>query len=77
MSHPFLLFPSFKHEHRHRVCGMNGKPCVARKELAERGIRAEVLRDDGPETAAQLPLPARHDRNIDSPSRPPQLERKS
>lgn len=47
------------------------------KLLAERGIRAEVLREDGPGTAAQLPLPARHDRNIDAPSRPTQLERKS
>lgn len=47
------------------------------KLLAERGIHAEVLREDGPGTGAQLPLPARHDRNIDAPSRPTQLERKS
>lgn len=46
------------------------------KLLAERGIGAEVLREDGPGTAAQLPLPARHDRGTDTLSRPVQLERK-
>lgn len=47
------------------------------KLLAERGIRAEVLREDGPGTAAQLLVFARDDRKIDAPSRPNQLERKS
>lgn len=46
------------------------------KLLAERGIGAEVLREDGPGTAAQVPLPARHDRGSDTSSRPVQLERK-
>lgn len=46
------------------------------KLLAERGIGAEVLREDGPGTAAQLPLPARHDRGSDEPGRPIHLERK-
>ncbi len=46
------------------------------KLLAERGIGAEVLREDGPGTAAQVPLTARHDRGSDELSRPVQLERK-
>jgi hypothetical protein len=46
------------------------------KLLAERGIGAEVLREDGPGTTAQLPLPARHDRGSDEPGRPVHLERK-
>lgn len=46
------------------------------KLLAERGIGAEILREDGPGTAAQQPLPARHGRGSDAPSRPTQLERK-
>lgn len=46
------------------------------KLLAERGIGAEVLREDGPGTAAQVPLPARDNRSSDEPSRPVQLERK-
>ncbi len=47
------------------------------KQLTERGIRAEVLREDGPGTAAQLPLRARNERTGDEPSRPIQMERKS
>ncbi len=46
------------------------------KLLAERGIGAEVLREDRPGTAAQAPLPARHDRGSDAPDRPAQFERR-
>jgi hypothetical protein len=45
------------------------------KVLAEQGIGSAVLREDGPGTAAQVPLPARHDRGGDEPGRPIQRER--
>ena len=44
--------------------------------LAQRGIGAEILRQDGPGTAAQIPLPARDERRVDDPGRPAVLERK-
>jgi hypothetical protein len=45
------------------------------KHLAERGIGAEIFREDGPGTAAQIPLPSRNERDLDPPDRPTQLER--
>jgi hypothetical protein len=45
------------------------------KQLAERGIGAEILREDGPGTAAQIPLPSRAERDLDAPDRLTQLER--
>ena len=44
--------------------------------LAERGIGAEILRQDGPGTAAQIPLPARDQQRLDDPGRRATLERK-
>lgn len=44
--------------------------------LAERGIGAEILRQDGPGTAAQTPLPARDERRNDGTAQGRQLERK-
>lgn len=46
------------------------------KLLAERGIGAEILREDGPGTAAQQPQPARNDRTDDPAVRPVPLGRK-
>lgn len=46
------------------------------KLLAERGIGAEVLREDGPGTAAQVPLPPRNATPAE-PGRTIQLERKA
>lgn len=46
------------------------------KLLAERGINAEVLREDGPGTAAQLPLPSKTAPYVESASMR-HLERKS
>jgi hypothetical protein len=46
------------------------------KQLAERGIGAEILREDGPGTAAQIPLPARNERDVSESERIVFLERK-
>lgn len=46
------------------------------KLLAERGIGSDILREDGPGTTAQVPLPTRHDRGGDEPGRPIQRELK-
>jgi len=46
------------------------------KALAERGIAADVLREDGPGTAAQVPMPARTAAPVE-PGRAKQLERKA
>jgi hypothetical protein len=46
------------------------------KLLAEQGIGSDILREDGPGTAAQVPLPARHDRGGEEPGRPIQRELK-
>lgn len=46
------------------------------KLLAERGIGAEILREDGPGTAAQIPLPSRSNRDVSEPEQRVLLERK-
>jgi len=46
------------------------------KLLAERGIDGEILREDGPGTAAQIPLPAKNTRDMDT-ARPNQIERET
>ena len=46
------------------------------KHLAERGIGAEILREDGPGTAAQIPLPARNERDLSELGRGIQLQQK-